>query len=104
MAANNGYTRKIIDIVLYKIVTNKPFTFCFEQGKNETTLLHNVRRKSDNNISKFIQNNKSTKEKGTKSDVYKLSCKSCTEIYVGQTYSNHIIQEFNIFSQYYITF
>ena len=45
----------------------------------------NVVFRTNNSLSKYIENNKSKTEKGQKSSIYELKCGSCEKVYIGQT-------------------
>lgn len=108
IAINNGYKPNMVD----NIVKNKKYKLALSQvfpSQKETnnfkimsyiphtseklrTLFskQNIKTafRTDNNLSKFIKNNKSRISKPNKSGVYKLSCGSCDKIYIGRTFRN----------------
>ena len=59
-----------------------------KKGKFLNNLDINVAYKTNNNLGKFIKNNKTKTVKNKKSGVYKLTCGDCPKIYIGQTGRN----------------
>ena len=109
IAENNGYNKnKIMDMIgkkekqnlIHKYVYNrqkkdldsKPFKRILYLGKETTHTLRTIKNKkfkpafyTNNNIKKYIFNNKTKIHKLDKSGVYKINCDSCHLGYIGQT-------------------
>lgn len=109
IAFNNGYNPSMIDTLLNKkqyshtlsliypktVDNNKHFNtltfnnkFTNDIHKYLKKLDLNIAFRTNNNLGKFIKNNKSKTDKDQKSGVYKLLCGSCDKIYIGQTGRN----------------
>ena len=106
IALNNGYSPSLINNLLakqqYKKTINLIYPSIKETNKNYNVItfvgqssikikkylnIHNVNVafRTNNSLGKYIKNAKSKSEKTNKSGIYKLTCKDCPKIYIGQT-------------------
>lgn len=105
IAINNGYSPNLIDSILNKKLYNIAIKNIFPIQKEQyissvITYIgfpsHNINRflnkiniktsyRTNNNLSKYIKNNKDKVSKHDMCGVYKLTCGSCPKIYIGQT-------------------
>ncbi|KAI4468052.1 thap domain-containing protein 9 [Holotrichia oblita] len=107
IAYNNGYDPKLIDKLISKRLFNKTLqeiysvikdttiqkfksiTYLGENQAKLTKLLRkqniNMAYKTNNNLAKYIKNNKGKTNHSNKWGVYKLTCGTCTKGYIGQT-------------------
>lgn len=110
IAVNNSYDPKLIDDIIAKKLHKQSLEQVFPSSKNKNnnfnsltyfgkpsikiktfleTLDLNICFKTDNNLGRFIKNNKSKPSKLNQSGVYKLKCGSnCDKIYIGRTFRN----------------
>lgn len=107
IAINNGYSPQLIDNLVSKKLEQKAilsvYPFVKDKEKKEYKSIEyigplsdkiskklknkgiNITYKTNNNLSKYINNKKEKIDKINQSGVYKLNCGSCNSIYIGQT-------------------
>ena len=61
----------------------------------------NISFKTNNNLQKYIKNNKSKTNNDKKAGVYKLICGSCDMIYIGRTSRNFLQRKKEHFRDYF---